>query len=498
MAQTDPPKPITSQRSQGEHTNQMTPPPETTLPGSRSRAHSVGADSQLATMADSNLWSVVSDESFWKLPEDDVIMLIRNEFPNEMERLKHAYSVRNSGTARPSRPSIAERLYDGENYDEINRTLLGILALRWIVNNDYDSFANGQPPDMRLKRSSFTWLHNFYWTNLNTPEDAYTLILSMIINDLGKDPNLATDYSALTGTDISNVNHDMILLCAVEAGMVPALDKLSQSHRDTLMDGIRLGSELNFGQLAQAENAPAALIGLEDMRGKDRAFQMRFMEQVLDVSGAKGHEDWTAALVMIESVFQSYRSVYDVASGIIAGKHTLREGFDLILQRKLDLLKAAGYTLANALTLRNPQHRALARLFCLGNTNSASTAEIFRIAFLERMPEPDRIDLIHGLNVDGSEEEPAIQPTYAPAMLAKALGNTVSGTTEEKVRALVAMLRYLAKVFRRTRTITEGVTVVEREVRIVDGVVGGEEFRVRPEVVVGCAVPGDQVANRVR
>lgn len=392
---------------------------------------------------------------------------------------------------------MSERIYDGKNYDEINRTLLGVLALRWIVNNDYDSFVKGQKAAVQLSKKSFKWLHNFFWDKLNTPEDAYSLILSMIINDLGKNPSLASDYAQLKGEDISNVNHDMILLCAIEAGMVPALNKLSSHHRDILTDGIRLGSELNFGQLAQAENAPAALVGLEDMRGKDRAFQFRFMEQVLDVSGAKGHEDWTAALVMIEPVFQSYHNVYDVASGIISGVYTLRQGFDTILTRKMTLLRAAGYT-SHAFTTAQPQDRAMLRVFCLGNTNSPQQAEILRTAFLERMPEPDRIDLIHGLNVDGSEEEPAIQPTYAPAMLTKAMGNTLHGTDEEKIAAATAMLRYLAKVFRRARTITSGVTVVEREVRIVDKVVGGEEFRRRPEGLVREGVPEDRVANRVR
>jgi hypothetical protein len=438
------------------------------------------------------------------MPEDDVLFLIRDEFPKELERLKRAYSVRATGVPRPKSASISERMYSGQNYDEINRTLLGVLVLRWIIENKYESFIQGQKPDLALKRESFDWLHNFYWSKVNTPDDAYALILSMIINDLGKDPYLAEDYTKLTNEDISNVNHDMILLCAIREDMVPALHRLTPSHHEILMDGIRLGAELNFGQLAQAENAPASLAGLRDMRGKDRAFQFRFMEQVLDVSGAKGHEDWTAALVMIEPVFQSYRNVYDVASGIISGDFGLRQGFDLILTRKLALLRKAGYEPYPPLDIGEPADRALLRLFCLGNTNSVESAAIFHAAFLggdggeHPLPDSDRQELIYGLNVDGSAEEPAIQPTYAPAMLAKALGNTPGGEFEEKVRACRAMLRYLAKVFRRKRTITEGVTVVEREVRIVDEVVGGKGFRFEPEVVVGERVPEDQVANRVR
>jgi hypothetical protein len=450
------------------------------------------------------LWRALSDTKFWQMPEDELLILIRDEFPAELDRLKNAYSVKATGVPRPKSHSISERMYDGKNYDEINRTLLGVLVLRWIILNDYASFTRGQKPALALKRESFDWLHNYYWTKINTPDDAYALVLSMIINDLGKDPYLAEDYARLTGNDISNVNHDMILYHAIQANMVPALDRLTPVHLTTMLDGIQLGATLNFGQLAQAENAPASLAGLSDMRGKTLAFQFRFMEQVLDVSAAKGHEDWTAALVMIEPVFQSYRNVYDAAAGIIAGTVTLRQGFDLILTRKLALLSSTGYAFATTLDIAtSPQDRALARLFCLGNTNSPATAEIFRAAFLDSsspnlLPEADRDTLIHGLNVDGSPAEPAIQPTYTPAMLAKALANTPSGSPEEKVRALVAMLRYLAKVFRRKNTLTnQGVTVVEREVRCVDAVVGGEEFRREPEVLVREAVPEDRVANCV-
>lgn len=447
-------------------------------------------------MEHSKLWHAISEERFWRMPEDDVVLLIRDEFPQELERLKNAYSVKSTGVKRPTTPSISERMYDGKNYDEINRTILGVLVLRWIILEDYEQFVRNQKPELALKPESFKWLHKLFWDKLNTPDDAYALVLSMIINDLGKDPNLAADYANLKGEDISNVNHDMILLCAIEADMVPALDRLTKEHREVMMDGIRLGAELNFGQLAQAENAPASLAGLEDMRGKDRAFQFRFMEQVLDVSGAKGHEDWTAALVMIEPVFQSYHNVYDVAGGIINGTFTLRQGFDVILTRKMKFLGNAGYQ--HSFDIRKPADRALLRLFCLGNTNSADNAEIFRVAFFETIPETEREILVHGLNVDGSEEEPAIQPTYTPAMLAKAMGNTPNGTKEEKVRAIAAMLRYLAKVFKRARTITQGVTVVEREVRIVDPVVSGERFREKPEIVIQEPVPEDQVANRVR
>jgi hypothetical protein len=300
----------------------------------------------------------------------------------------------------------------------------------------------------------------------------------MIINDLGKDHNLATDYAALKNIDISNVNHDMILLHAVEAGMVPTLDLLPAEQRAQLVTGIKLGAEFNFGQLAQGENAPASLSGLLNMRGEDRAFEMRFMEQLLDLSGAAGHEDWTCARKMIEPIFQSYRNVFDAASAIISGELDLRQAYDIIPTRKVELLKNAGWE--GQVDMSTPEGRALARLFCMGNTNSRETADLYFRAF-HYSPQV-RDELIRGFNIDGSVQSPAVQPTYSPAMLSKATANTPNGTPEEKVKAIAAVLEYIARCMRvsdeeKHRFREMRVMVIERDVRSIDKIVEGDGFR---------------------
>ncbi|EXJ58940.1 hypothetical protein A1O7_06371 [Cladophialophora yegresii CBS 114405] len=443
------------------------------------------------------LHQVVEDGSFWLLPDRDVLQLIKSEFPQELERLKNATFVRSSNAPRPPGPSIAELLY-GQDYPEINRTLVGVLALRWLHNDDYDRFIGSQgPPPIVLKRESFAWLRSLFDKGLQSTEDTYTLIVSMVTNDLGKDPALADDYAKKVGIDISKVNHDMILYHAVEEGMVPALDRLTKQARDYLLLGIKLGSDFNFGQLAQAENAPASLSGLLDMRGHDRAFEMRFMEQVLDLAGAAGHEDWTCAKKMIEPIFQSYRNVYDVAHGIIYEGMPLREGYDIILRRKLALLHWGGYS--RHFDITRPEDRALMRLFCLGNTTDADNADIFYTAFTQRIPSETRSQLTHGLNVDGSVDEPAVQPTYLPAMLTKAVGNTATGSQEDKIAAVAALLRFLGRCFvvepETLQSLPRGVTVIERDVRKLIPVLESDEFKRNPDVLDKESIPEGQVAN---
>ncbi|KAK6383112.1 hypothetical protein LTS17_003782 [Exophiala oligosperma] len=442
------------------------------------------------------LKNTITDGSFWSIPDWELLSLIKSEFPTELQRLHRATFVRDSDAPGPAGPSISEFLY-GHDYPEVNRTLLGILALRWLWNDEHDVFVGTQSPQVRLTRESFDWLRKIYTTGLKSAEDVYTLITCMIINDLGKDPQLATDHADKNGVDISNVNHDMILYQAVEAGMIQALDRLSERDKQYVLLGMKLGSNFNFGQLAQAENVPASLTGLVEMRGHDRAFELQFMEQVLDLAGASGHEDWTCAKKMIEPVFQSYRNVYDVAYAIINGHRSLREGYDIILVRRAELLHRLGYR--RNLDVKNPADRALMRLFCLSNSSNVQDAEMYFEAFTSGIPEESRRMLISGLNLDGAVQSPAVQTTYLPAMLTKAVRHTLNETKEEKNRVISAMLRYLARCQKVNESsldqLPKEVTVIERDVRRIIPVLDSDAFKNDPDVLDQEEIPNDQVAN---
>ncbi|RVX66490.1 hypothetical protein B0A52_09774 [Exophiala mesophila] len=445
------------------------------------------------------LRKIIDDGSFWSLPDLKVLEIVKDEFSDELQRLQKATFIRNPNAPRPRGKSISEHLYQ-QDFAEVNRTLVGVLALRWLHNNQYEEFIGTQsPPAIVLQPDSFAWLRRIFIDFIRSGDDFYTLITSMVTNDLGKDPNLASDYAKKIGQDISQVNHDMILYRAVKVGLVPALNNLSLQNQEDVLLGIKLGSNFNFGQLAQAENAPASLAGLLEMRGHKRAFELRFLEQVLDLSGAAGHEDWTCAKKMIEPIFQSYRNVYDVAHAIISGKMTLRQGYDMILIRKLELLHRAGYK--RQFDIHDPTDRALMRLFCIGNTTDTESADVFFVAFRERLSDQTRQKLVGGLNVDGREGCPAVQPTYIPAMLTKAGGNTATGAVEEKVRAITAMLRYLTRCLVVTSedlvNLPETITVIERDVRKLIPVLDSREFRENPDILDDESIPGNQVANKV-
>lgn len=388
-------------------------------------------------------------DALFALPQDDFLHLVYKEFSADIDRLIRAYSIRDEWSP-PDSPSPSYIIFK-ENYDEVNRTLVGVLSLRWIHLGQYETFVASQSPDLRLTRESFDWIRDFYAQTVSNSDTLYALIMSIVINDLGKDPQLALDYRELTGEDISDINHDAVLLKACKAGLIQSLNRLPPTDREDILRGIELGATFNFGQLAQAENAPVSLTGLLKMKANPRSFQIRFMEQLLDIAGAAGHIDWTCAKKLIQPIFQSYRNVHDACQGVISGELDIRGGYDLILIRRAQFLQQKGFRL---LCIQDsPDDRALTRIICMGNVTTLETANMFQDTW-NCLDDSIRQVLVRGLNIDGNTGEPAIQPTYMPAFLSRM----------KNQQALSYALRYISRIIGTGDSQDPSVLVVEKSV----------------------------------
>ena len=430
---------------------------------------------------------------FFTVSDDDLLRQVYREFTHDLDRLKRAYSISNRHAVRPSTPSPSQIIY-GTQYDEVNRTLVSLLCIRWIYRNQYEIFTGTQAGSVMLARPSFDKMREIFMTRLKLPIDLYALLAYVVVNDLGKDPQLASDYYSKTGEDISDLNHDIILLKAMEAGLVPSIDRLPEEYKDEIIAGIRLGAEFNPGQLVQAENVPACLSGLLDMRGHEGQFKFHFMQQLLDISGAAGHEEWTCASKFIEPIAKAYQDVYEVAYGIIWGDQGLRQAYDMILTRRGQILYEEGF---KSLDVSHPEDRALMRLLCMGGVSRLENAKLYLSAW-ENLDEATRHSLVHTLNVDGSVTEPAVLPTYMPAMLTQGLAEASSISTKEKGQRLHYMLRYLSRVLTPTEEQHGRVLVVERSVLwVVKDVIQSRQFEEDPAILERIDVPKSAIAKSV-
>lgn len=453
-----------------------------------------------------SLQETIEQGRFWEVDDATLVWLVHDAFPGELERLKSAYAVERQSPPKDDElanlPTPSEILYQ-ENFDEVNRTLVGVLALRWIHNGQYDIFTRCQPEAVKLQRDSFEWLQQLFNHGIRHDGDLYPLVLSMVINDLGKDPNLEEDVYGVIG----GINHDLILLEAVHMGMVPCLEELEPSQQVDVMLGLELGSELNAGQLAQAENVPINLEGLIRMRGHEHAFDLKFMEQILDVAGSAGHGDATCAKKLIEPVFQAFKVVHEVALEIIEEKSTLRAGYDKVLTKRSVMLHDEKQW-DRELSVNDKIERALLRLLTMGRTADKEQAELFYNAFHE-LEREDLEHLVEGLNIDGNEGERAVIPYYMPAMLSEVLENTKDEPLSNKKDALQSLMRYLGRVLHEEShhvpVITEEIgasikpgIVIERNVMKARETINSKKFKEDPSVLDTLEVPKGQILQRRR
>jgi hypothetical protein len=438
---------------------------------------------------ESLLQQTVFQGIFFDADDAKALEMIADAFVPELERLRNASTASEPGTgnAHGQSQSPSCRLF-GKEYDEVNRTLVGILALKWIWSRDYDAFTSSQNKFVKLKLETFEKLHKLFKEGLPEKADLFNLLTSTIINDLGKDPALAEDVAQITGLPAHAINHDMVIYEAAKADLIPCIRRLDPKHKEELFLGLRLGSTLNGGQLAQAENVPGNLEGLLEMKGHRHAFDLKFLELILDVAGAAGHLDARCAKMMIEPVAQAYLTTYEVALNIIEGRSSLREGYDTVLSRRAEMLKEKGLRL---LSVKDLQERALLRMLLMSRTADVEQAELFSKAY-DALPLAIRRRLINGLNVDGYQDGKAILPYYMPAMFSEALENVAREPLPAKIEAMSSLMRFLTRVLDGTRSIpgTEG-KVVERNLMFARATIRSKEFKDDPTILDKLKIPAD-------
>ncbi|KAI2608971.1 uncharacterized protein GGS25DRAFT_298360 [Hypoxylon fragiforme] len=430
---------------------------------------------------------------FLKISEEELLKIIREEFADELERLKRAYYIPSGPSVISSTPTPSRLLFNSD-YGEVNRTLVGLLTLKWICTKQYDTLVGTQAAAVKLSKESFDWIYHLFNTFISNYGNLYALITSILINDLGKDEKLVSEYWEKTDEDISDQNHDMILLKAVEAGMVPAFDRLTPQEKDDVRYGIRLGAEFNFGQLAQAENPPASLSIIGELGRNQRAFKLHFMEQLLDVAGAAGHMDWTCAKKLNQPIFEAFRDAYTSTISIVSSPTlwTLRQKYDMTLLKRSERLNAKGF---RELDVVIPADRALLRLLCMGSVSSREMAELYDDVWGGLQPSV-RSALIEGLNIDGAVGKPAVQPTYMPAIVLQVIDADGPSTQEMRKKAFHSALVYLSRVLGEAKVQDDRAIVIECNLlRVLKDVVQSDAFLAEPSILETTGVPKAVVAK---
>ena len=130
----------------------------------------------------------------------------------------------------------------------------------------------------------------------------------------------------------------------------------------------------------------------------------------------------------------------------------------------------------------------------MGGVADLETAELYDTVWKD-LDDSTKASLIHTLNLDGSVTEPAVQPTYMPALLAQGVDPTRPRSRFEKEASLRAILRYCSRVMRITDKPDGQVIVIERNALwVLQHVVLSPEFKADPSVLETTDVPKSVVA----
>ena len=171
-------------------------------------------------MARHRLRELIFKGAFFDISEDALLVQMQDEFTCEFERLKNVKVAHNSPPIVTSVQSPSQLLY-GKYYGEINRTLVGVLALRWIKAGDYERLVGNEEESVKLQPESLQWIQQVFANGIKSHADLYALVMSLLIDDLGKDPDLARDYEKKTGKTVSGLNDDLPESCRCGNGALP-------------------------------------------------------------------------------------------------------------------------------------------------------------------------------------------------------------------------------------------------------------------------------------
>jgi hypothetical protein len=292
---------------------------------------------------------------------------------------------------------------------EYDRTAMGLLCLRGVINNDSSLFPS-------LSEASFQRLRQFTVSIVETAEDLEVVIYGLACNDIGK--------TAVIANQGRGDDHDQILFDLVcrKPELFPGMTAhLTSSQIEMYVSG--LGANLNLGQYVQGENLPW---NLQDMQQIDeKARNLRLLAELYDFSGATGHINHTRSLVMNDENAWAFMT---------AIQQLMTDPLDKAYERYVEL-RAQRVGLGD-----HPDAYALGRL--------AAMARVFTVEQGGQVLKAwtglaDKDALRNGLAATGVDGSKGVLVYYAPALIA----NTLKAAGHEA--GLPIALSILAAIYER-------------------------------------------------
>ena len=314
---------------------------------------------------------------------------------------------------------------------EFERTSLSVVLLHYVRDGKYDEFTQSQPEATKMQPETFGTIRNFIVNSFDTDEKRDLLEYFIVINDLGKSQNM---IAKLKEHGIETLDHDEVLSGLLKLGLTPSMERFSPEAQENIKNVLAHG--INFGQLIQGECTDYSFNDLANLSPFEK--DLMSAEAMMDIAGVAGHANQKGSIVLNQPTAENF-ILGAAAINAFGGKSEL---FDNFVMKKAEMLGISEQD--------HDKRRAIARICLMMRLNDSG-----RVVTVEKYM-TDNSDalgsLVGELNITGFENEPAILPYYAPALLSnmeeyfKKSGDAASLESTLKIG-----LPFLNRVFEETR-----------------------------------------------
>jgi len=240
--------------------------------------------------------------------------------------------------------------------DEIERAVLSMLSVIWLLKDDWKSMVDCQKPQARLSEKTFGSIQEFLGAKRMTSHQLTSAFIILALRGLSK----SEDFAKLCPPS-ERRTPEQVLSYAISNldAYLPSMACLRGEAYDFVVSTVRMLDQFNFAQLLQGENNPHSVWQLQCSLQEEgvEVFQIYLFIQVSILCGVTG------AITLRGSMFLSELNGRSVLKGLACLQHVSEEQPQAIYWRYI-----ASRAEALQLVVQIPSHLVLARLACLTRT----------------------------------------------------------------------------------------------------------------------------------
>ena len=361
------------------------------------------------------------------LHEDDEIktaqMLIKR-YP-ELLWLTGDVNATPEGNSPTKSNSISEKLF-GQKHIEFDRTIVGINCLKYVLNNDYESFTKCQKDSVKLKPEEFAQLREFTTKVLKTPQDIDAMIAYTVINDLGKIQAFVEEIEEKTQTKTNDHDEALLIGLKIMPEQIPSFNRLSTIYKKDILNA--LNTNFNLAQFVQCECLEGNLQQLKDMNENSK--NLYLVHVFYDVAGAAGHINPKGSLVMTSPVYHGYMQGINAINNK-ENKNEFDIFNDFLTQKSISL----------QMPLKTPQDKAILKLAIISRAATQKDIEAISKAF-NLLDDNEQNALTKGLNSNGITDQ-GVLLYYSPAFIQ----NAINANPDNKTEMLAKAFKVISKIY---------------------------------------------------